>query len=232
MKRWLKSLSKEQVQRYVFVGLLVLVFAAFFISLSIANDYEKNDDIKDPIENPNDSNSNNNNDSNGNNNNSNGNVEKPEETPETLGMPIKDDFVVVRKYYDIEGSEEAQELAVIQFGKRYYTSNGIGVSSSSNTDFEVLAVLSGEVVSVDESPIYGLVVTMKHDNGLITEYSSLQSVSVKAGDSVTRGSVLGVSGICEYDSALDSHVFLKVMSDTTTYNPEEVIGKTIEEILK
>ena len=46
MKKWLKSLSKEQVQRYVFVGLLVLVFVAFFVSVGIANNTEKpSDDI-------------------------------------------------------------------------------------------------------------------------------------------------------------------------------------------
>ena len=41
MKKWLKSLSKEQIQRYVFVGLLVLVFVAFFVSVGIANNSQK-----------------------------------------------------------------------------------------------------------------------------------------------------------------------------------------------
>ena len=61
MKKWYKSLSKEQIQRYVFLGLLILVFAAFFISLSIASSNEKNKPTKDPIEQPNTDNSENNN---------------------------------------------------------------------------------------------------------------------------------------------------------------------------
>ena len=69
MKKWLKSLSKEQIQRYVFVGLLVLVFVAFFVSLSIASSNEKNQGDNPPIENPDNGQNNNNNDGNNNNNN-------------------------------------------------------------------------------------------------------------------------------------------------------------------
>ena len=68
MKKWYKSLSKEQIQRYVFIGLLVVVFAAFFISLSIANNYDKNKK-DDQIEQPNDNNNNEENPDTGNNEN-------------------------------------------------------------------------------------------------------------------------------------------------------------------
>ena len=235
MKKWLKSLSKEQIQRYVFVGLLVLVFVAFFVSLSIASSNEKNQGDNPPIENPDNGQNNNNNDGNSNNNNegdnsNNQNPSKP--TIEKIGMPIEGDFVVVRKYYDMEDSKEDQELAVIKFGKRYYTSNGIGLTSKQNQEFNVLAALSGEVVSVDESPIYGVVVTIKHENDVYTEYGSLSEAKVVAGAKVSQGDVIGVSGVCEYDSSLETHVYFKVMCGSKTYNPEEVIGKTIIEITK
>lgn len=239
MKKWYKSLSKEQIQRYVFLGLLILVFAAFFISLSIASSNEKNQPTKDPIEQPNTDNSGNNNqnDNNNDNNNNNENTEnnetpKPEPKVETFSMPIEGDFMVVRKYYDINDSQENQELAVIQFGKKYFTSNGVALANKENTDFNVLSALSGEVLSVDESPIYGVVVTMKHENDIITEYSSLSKATVKVGDVVTQGAEIGVSGVCEYDSELGSHIYFKVMKNDTTYNPEKVIGQSIEDVLK
>ena len=140
--------------------------------------------------------------------------------------------MVVRKYYDINDSQENQELAVIQFGKKYFTSNGVALANKENTDFNVLSALSGEVLSVDESPIYGVVVTMKHENDIITEYSSLSKATVKVGDVVTQGAEIGVSGVCEYDSELGSHIYFKVMKNDTTYNPEKVIGQTIEDVLK
>ena len=233
MKKWLKSLSKEQIQRYVFVGLLVLVFVAFFVSVGIANNSQKTP--SDQIGN-NDNNNNNNDDTNNNNNNDNQNNQqvpnKPETKKEVITMPMNDDFVVVRKYYEQDDTAENQELAVIQFGKRYYTSNGIALSKKDNQDFEVLAALSGEVVSVDENPIYGIVITIKHENELYTEYSSLSESKVQAGASVKQGDVIGVSGVCEYDSSLQSHVYFKVLNNSKTFNPENVIGKTIEETVK
>ena len=228
MKKWYKSLSKEQIQRYVFIGLLVVVFAAFFISLSIANNYDKNKK-DDQIEQPNDNNNNEENPDTGNNEN-----EQPEPAPqkETMNMPINGEFKVARKFYDLEASSEDQELSVIKFGKRYFTSNGIAITTSTNQDFEVLASLSGEVISVDESPIYGVVVTLKHESGLYTEYGSLKESKVTVGTNVNQGDVIGVSGVCEYDSELPSHVYFKVMSDSKTYNPEIVMGQNIENILK
>jgi len=234
MKKWLKNLSKEQIQRYVFVGLLVLVFVAFFVSISIANNTEKTP--SDQIDNNEDGNNENNNDNNNNENENNENNQqvpnKPETKKEVISIPLNEDFVVVRKYYDAEDSSKEQELAVIQFGKRYYTSNGISLSTKDEQDFEVLAALSGEVVSVDDNPIYGIVVTIKHENELYTEYSSLSQAKVEAGTQVKQGDVIGVSGVCEYDSSLKSHVYFKVMTGSKTFNPENVIGKTIEETLK
>ena len=228
MKKWLESLSKEQIQRYVFVGLLVLVFVAFFVSLGVANGSQKTP--SDQIGNNNNNNSNNNN--NDDNQNNQQVPEKPEVKKEVISMPLGDEFVVVRKYYEKDDTAENQELAVIQFGKRYYTSNGISLSKKDNQEFEVLAALSGEVVSVDDNPIYGVVVTIKHENELYTEYSSLSEAKVTSGTIVKQGDVIGVSGVCEYDSSLQSHVHFKIMNGSKTFNPENVIGKTIEETLK
>lgn len=233
MKKWFKSLSKEQIQRYVFVGLLVLVFVAFFVSVGIANNTEK---PSDDINNTDDGNNDNTNDQNNNSNDDNQNNQQlpntPEPKKEVINIPLSDDFVVVRKYYDPEDDANEQELAVIQFGKRYYTSNGIALSRKDEQDFQVLAALSGEVVSVDENPIYGIVITIKHENELYTEYSSLSEAAVQAGVQVKQGDVIGVSGICEYDSTLKSHVYFKVMTGSKTFDPENVIGKTIEETLE
>ena len=229
MKKWLKSLSKEQIQRYVFVGLLVLVFVAFFVSVGIANNTER---PSGDINNTDDGNKDNTNDNNNNDDQNNQQVPNtPEPKKEVINIPLSDDFIVVRKYYESDDSTEEQELAVIQFGKRYYTSDGIALSKKDEQDFQVLAALSGEVVSVDDNPIYGIVVTLKHDNELYTEYSSLSEANVEVGAKVAQGDVIGVSGVCEYDSTLKSHVYFKVMTGSKTFNPENVIGKTIEETL-
>ena len=72
----------------------------------------------------------------------------------------------------------------------------------------------------------------QHENELYTEYSSLSEARVQAGATVNQGDVIGVSGVCEYDSSLQSHVYFKVMTKSKTYNPEDAIGKTILEVTK
>lgn len=217
MKKWFKSLNREQVQKLVFVGLLVLIFAAFFISLSVA----KNSEVENPndnIEQPNDDKKNNDDEKKP--------QEEPKTTEESMGLPIKGDFVVVRKFYDSSYTNENLELAVIQYGKKYYTSNGIALSTVDKKDTDVCSALSGEVTNVQESPIYGVVVTIKHNNDVYTEYSSLSKTTVKVGDTVKQGDVIGTSGICEFDSSLASHVFFKVIKSNKNYDPETAIGKT------
>lgn len=224
MKKWLKSLDKEQIQRIVFVGLLVLIFSAFFISLSIAKSNEKNPD-NDPIVD----------DGTNNKPSTDDNKENPQTQPDTpteesMGLPIKGDFVVVRKFYDPSYSDANLELAVIQYGKKYYTSKGIALTAVNKEDTSVCSVLSGQVTNVQENPIYGVVVTVKHDDNTYTEYSSLSKAIVKVGDVLKQGDTIGTTGICEFDSSLASHVFFKVVKNNVSIDPETVVGKTLSTI--
>ena len=46
MKNWINKMSKEKAQRFLFIGVLILVFSVFFISLNLLEPKEK------PIEPP------------------------------------------------------------------------------------------------------------------------------------------------------------------------------------
>ncbi len=226
MKNWIKRFTKEQIQRVVFIALLVLVFAVFFISLSIASSKDK-PQPNDPVlpSDPSDQDKEENKDPEENQPNPPAPIEK-----ESFVLPLRGDYQVVRKFYDASSTTEDQELAVIQFEKTYYISNGVAYMSPDKGQFNVIASLSGEVVRVDESPIYGVVITLKHENDIYTEYGSLTSSKVKVGDQVMQGDVLGVSGVCEYDSVLASHVFFKVLKNNVNQDPEKMIGKKITDL--
>lgn len=58
----------------------------------------------------------------------------------------------------------------------------------------VWATGAGTVVDVGPLPRWGLIVQIDHGNGFQTIYGHLQSASVRVGQSVLRGQVLGVSG--------------------------------------
>ena len=71
---------------------------------------------------------------------------------------------------------------------------------------------------------------LKHESSVFTEYSSLSKSNVGVGDSVKQGDVIGVSGTCEYDSELLSHVYFKVSKNSQKYDPLTVVGLNTAEI--
>ena len=56
------------------------------------------------------------------------------------------------------------------------------------------SVLAGKVISVMERGAYGLTVDIEHNNGLISRYSGLASVTVEVGDTLSISEQIGVTG--------------------------------------
>ena len=215
MKNWINRIPKEKLQRYVFLGMLILVFVAFFISLIFIDQNAKPDPGKqDPID------------------------ETPggkDDPVELFKLPIQGtDFKVVRKYWYKDAPKEDLDLALIEYedtSKYVYTpSKGISIAKNDNKAFNVICSIGGVVKKVENSPLYGTVITIEHDEDVITEYSSLASTTFKAGDVVKQGDVLGVSGESEYDSKLSFHVHFKINKDNKSYNPEALVGKSLKDV--
>ncbi len=78
--------------------------------------------------------------------------------------------------------------------------NGIAILNDRKQ--EIKTVKSGVVSLIQEIPGYGLSVFIKHSDGMITTYSSLSATSLKKGDKVEKGAIIGVSGfVRRYNSA-------------------------------
>ena len=52
-----------------------------------------------------------------------------------------------------------------------------GVDYVSANVFDVVSVLDGEIIGIEDSEIYKKIVTVKHSDNLITIYSNLENVS-------------------------------------------------------
>ena len=85
---------------------------------------------------------------------------------ETLKLPFDEklDYVVVRKFYDKNDTKENQLKALIKYGNSYRTSNGTSFAKKDNTSFDVLATLSGKVIEIKDSPLYGSYVVLEHND--------------------------------------------------------------------
>jgi septal ring factor EnvC (AmiA/AmiB activator) len=70
--------------------------------------------------------------------------------------------------------------------------NGIGIAAAVGTP--VKAVDSGKVVLVQPMATYGLTVILQHGNGYYSLYTQLKAASVKVGQQLARGQVLGTVG--------------------------------------
>lgn len=146
-----------------------------------------------------------------------------------VGKPYNTDTVSIgRNYYDYNGSEEEQKNAIIYHEGIYLQNTGVDYTA---TDiFDVISILYGEVIDVKEEELLGKSVTVKHNNGVVSVYQSLSEVTVKKGDIVQQGQVLGKSGTCSLGSDLGNHLHFELTLGGQIVNPENYYGKKETEL--
>ena len=150
---------------------------------------------------------------------------------EEFVMPIKEsDYVVVRKFFDKNDTKENQQLSLIKFNNSYRTSQGMSFAKKDGTNFDVVATMSGKVIEVKESPIFGKCVVIEHDDNINTLYYGLSEVCVQKDTEVKQNDKIGVSGYTEYDKEAKNHVYYQVMKDNKYLNPKNVFGKKSSEL--
>ncbi len=115
-----------------------------------------------------------------------------------------------------------QGYGATDFAKETYKGkwhNGIDIGSPLGTP--VMAAESGEVVAVGNQDnycpraAYGKFIVVKHENNLVTLYSHLSRQSVKKGETVTRGQLIGYMGKSGW--ATGPHLHFTVFAAPTYY---------------
>ncbi len=217
MKKILNALNKEKAQKLLFLGMIVLVFGVFMISIFSSDNTEKPNN--DPITNNDPSNKDN--EDGGNNNKPNENTPEPEKYKapcDNLSCSI------VRHFYSLDDDTATQEMSLIQIGSKYQMSRGVSYKREDDSTFDVCATLSGTVTNVQESALYGNIITIDHGNNVKSEYLSVANVLVKVGDTVNQGDVIASSSSSDYDVLASNHVHFRVSVDGKYVDPEDCIG--------
>ena len=147
---------------------------------------------------------------------------------ETLRKPFTDETVTISKgYYNYQGKDEEQTNSILYYENTYIQNTGINYQSEQS--FDVVSVLSGEVIEVEEKELLGKSVTIRHDNELISVYQSLNEVTVTKGDKVVTGQVIGKSGTCSFVKDSKNSLHFELYVNGNIVNPEDYYNKNESE---
>lgn len=150
-------------------------------------------------------------------------------TEPTLIRPYNDpELKVLKNYYDYKADETSQQNALIYHENTYMQNSGIAYGGKDN--FDVVAILDGEVVEVKNDKLLGNIVQIKHNEKIISVYQSLSETNVKKGDTIKQGQVIGKSGTSNISKDLGSHLLFELIINGETVNPEDYYDKLVSEI--
>lgn len=150
-------------------------------------------------------------------------------TDSKIIRPYADDSVkIVKNFYDYKAEADSQKDALFLYEDTYMQSSGVSYGGVDN--FDVIAVLDGTVISVEEDEILGNVVQIQHTNDLVSVYQSLKDVKVKLNDTVKQGDIVGSAGTSNLDKSLGNHLYFELIYKNNIVNPEQYYDKSINEL--
>lgn len=143
--------------------------------------------------------------------------------------PYNDPTVTIGKsFYDYKADEESQINSIVYYENTYIQNSGIDYVKSEA--FDVVSVLDGTVISVNNNDLLGNTIEIKHDNSIISVYQSLATITVKEGDTVLQGQVLGKTGVSKINEDLGNHLHFELFKEGQVLNPEEYYNKNIKDL--
>ena len=215
-----KNFLKEKKDLLIFIGVLIVTFISVLGIARLANKDEEEIEAGGNIIIPNPD------------QNEKTPIEPQPELPK-IQLPIKQNYIVKRQYFDLTGDVSLLEDAVKTNGTTFVESKGISYGVDGNKVFDVYNICPGEVISVsgDAESLEGYTVSIKHDDQVISVYSSLSKVTVKVGDKLTENVKIGVSGTTIEDLDAGIHVHLEVLYNGIYINPKDAIGKELSELV-
>lgn len=140
---------------------------------------------------------------------------------------ISDSVKVGRYFYDFESDEKKQENSLILYEDTYMQNNGVDYVDNKN--FDVVAILDGEIISIEDSEVYGKVVTIKHNDNLKSVYSSVDGVLVTVGYKIHQGEIFAMSAKPKLQSDYESMLHFEVFYKESAIDPENMYTMSVSD---
>lgn len=142
--------------------------------------------------------------------------------------PYTNENVKVGKYYYDYKADESRQQNSITYHDNTYMQNS-GVDYILEEVFEVNSVMDGTVTNVTEDELLGKCVEIKHDNNYTSIYQSLSEVTVKKGDKITAGQIIGKSGQNALDKDMGNHLHFELYIKGQVVDPLNYIDKDLKD---
>ena len=147
----------------------------------------------------------------------------------TITRPFLDENVKIKvNYYDYKSTEDEQKSALIYFENTYLQNSGVVYGM--DNDFDVVSILDGVVTEVKEDKTLNTIVTIKHENNVISVYQGLKDITVKKDEEISAGTVIGKSSESNMLKNYKSTILFELIVNGTNVNPENYYNKTIDEL--
>lgn len=133
----------------------------------------------------------------------------------SFGLPLNN-FTIIKGY----SSEDLQYNATMN---QWEAHKAVDLYSE---DTRVLAVLDGVVASIETTYENGTTITISHNDGITSVYSSLaENVTVAKGDKVTRGQKIGeISSNASNEAKDGAHLHFELLKDGKKVDPSNYIA--------
>lgn len=138
------------------------------------------------------------------------------------------DVKIVNNFYNYQGDAESQQNSILYYENTYMQNSGVDYAMDS--EFDVVSILDGTVIKVEENDILGVIVEIRHTNDLISIYQSLKDVSVKVDDKVVQGQIIAKSGTSNINTSLTNHLHFELYHKGMVVNPEDYYNKLLGDL--
>ena len=150
---------------------------------------------------------------------------------ELIAKPFNSDQVSLYKgFYDKDATEEEQQNAII-YHEGIYMQNS-GVDYKSDDSFDILASISGTVTNISDDTLFGKSIEVRNSNEILDLYQCLSEISVKKGDSISQGQIIGKSGTCTLNESVQNGLHFEIYNNGKVINPEKYYNVSLKELLK
>ena len=150
-------------------------------------------------------------------------------TKNTIIRPYTDSNVaVLNSFYDYKSDNDKQLNSIIYYDNTYMQNTGNIYGKDDK--FDVIAIADGEVIKVEDGNLFGKVVTIKHNDNLVSVYRFLETTSVTPDKVVKQGDKIGESGISNITDNTKYQLYFELLVHDSIVDAENYYGKDINEI--